>query len=831
MKEDNEMRLRREKLIRDIILCEPVTSRGRESRDDLGLKDILDEKLFYGTSTTESIYVKPTFASSTIDVIDGNTGESIVGYPYTISAEKFREKQVKLAEFNDKFVSDSENQSLLFMVGTPGNGKSVEIHHKIKNPMRNGEPIKSDFVIYELDNTHDEIRQDGFVFSTPVDDNPLWLIIISLLEKIYELVEKYADIVSQIGSRYNELIIGKGIQTDEESNFFESILSFRTNEKKTHKKLYESMKTLVDDEELNKREVLPVKSIKNLLRVTIDLCYCIEPKKKHYIVFDNIEAFIKLGERFIPIHNNTIAAINTYISSVMDNVSNQYKRIKEGESWRAFKIILVLRRTSAYLIVKSVAHNAAAILKRGNDYTGHVDIWRVWKKKEKLIWEPYLKKHYNSIEYERIIWILNKIMADTPSAYGTSFQGMIATMMNMGIRRNANAQAHIVIAVHGYLSDGDNRHINYEQFQSLLGVYDTSRFMFRRALLNIEYKWMIASLAAEDRFNKLKLGTILDKDDERGKDTSKAFINYKKVQLPSDSIHITYVWRILSYLSIPDSSTIPIRGTNYETDMYATISPYNLMQSVFLLPNGQLSPYYSNYSKIEEYFLTLANVLAALSDFSNEETKTAPMLVLDMDDTRMEARDTASELAIILKEIWEAGEKESTDSGKYSRSKYSIRLTDSGYSFVRHILPSFTFFEAQYCNEEFPLFFLRDIKRIKSVIDNVYNVANALCNRYEDATDKFCGEKQILKNTNYLNRCGTNRTTFRKRVKEMHTEYLKLYQDFLNENWKTLGFDATTQGNDLFWDKETKDNENHEEYFISKYIDRYKKWSTDKKCF
>jgi hypothetical protein len=156
----------------------------------------------------------------------------------------------------------------------------------------------------------------------------------------------------------------------------------------------------------------------------------------------------------------------------------------------------------------------------------------------------------------------------------------------------------------------------------------------------------------------------------------------------------------------------------------------------------------------------------------------------------------------------------------YSSAKYGIRLTDSGSVFLLEVLPSYSFYAAMFCNEEKPLFFIKDATRISYILETVYDSANCICRHYETQASLFCNPSETLKMKTYLPVSFGTHHSYRSMVKVAHMEYLDHYKRFVLNYGDTFGFDSNTKS-------ELIDN-------IHYYHNQYKEWITGSKspeCF
>ena len=806
---EKELKLLSEQDLGDMILCEPVTNRGIEALQQLGLKDVILEENFFDNMYITSKYVEGALFTKPVD--DDNP---ILEHVYSVSAERFNEIKKKLLDFDKKFTSDSRSQSPLLIIGTAGNGKSIEARFKIRNPKRSDEIIKCNRIFYNLEESLTELTNEiTFSLNEKQEKNALWLICMALLDGLYKLVKKNYKNIPSIINNHQECFIANNSADDTNRSFFLFIKDYDPNDSNTVRNLFKAMIDLIDNENANQ-------SIERLLKMTMNVMYCICPKNKNYIVFDNLEHYIKLNAQNIPITTKVLSDIYNSVVKVTENIINIYDRIHPDESWRSFKIILVLRRTSRHLLTQSNAQNATKYIGMENDYTGHFDIWNIWEKKKKFIWEKHLKDKYAPDQSSEVLFILDDMMNDKPGVLGTSYQELISPLMNSGIRRNGRAQAHAAMSVYDILHNYNDSYINFEIIKKLLlDSYRPTRYLYRRALLEIHYKWMIISNESHQRFTKLFLGKLLITKESQNRDRFGNMIKIREViWTETEKRHVTLVRRILSYLSnFKDEVVVQVENDDgFKTGLFATKSLYDLMTGIFLAPTKEAAKELND----DDHFIPLSTVLVSLGSMSHSETKAAPLVIIDINDERLDSFDSERMFADILKEIWEAKAEERSDNGRYRCKNYCVRLTEAGDIFLRDIQPSFSFFAALYCSEEVPLFFLTDPERIKLVITMVHDAAQSLHKDYELAANRFCDPNISLLKDNYLPKHKNIPINFRHRVKTMHSNHLYLYKDFIDKNADALGL--TNAKNDLI-------------HHIDKTIRYYNKWEDDgkgsTKCF
>ena len=580
------------------------------------------------------------------------------------------------------------------------------------------------------------------------------------------------------------------------------------NDKET--KVFCSLKNLLTSQDANK-------DIQILLETLMWIMYCSEPSKKQYIVIDNIEQYIKLNNSKIQIPNSDITKLYRSINMVVMNMTHSFSRIEKDLGWKAFKIILVLRRTSLGLLDSTLLHSPVKAEQNITDVTGHFQIPDIWAKKKKYIWNEKLCDKFNNTKSKIIIEIIDNIMNEGIQAVGTDYQSIIAPLMSYGIRRNAKAQAHAIYSTYIMLTNGNKQNINLDEFNKLLSTSQDNpsiRYMFRRALVEFQFKWSISG-GKQDRWKNLGIGHLAG-EKEYYYDGKKFMIESVVYYNPQ---YVTLMRRILTYLSYFPERDNEYNNGQYKSvvDMFLTLSLYDVIQGVLVNPLG--------YTQISnDDFLQFARVLIALSDMSNGDTKSAPYVILGVKNDNFHMNTNELVLAELLSDIWKAGYEESLPGKTYNSNDFGARITDAGYSFLLDWQASFSLMASLHCFTIPSLFFLKDVSSIKYVIETVYKASDELCKMYEEEAECFCGKNVTLKRGMYLFKQNNKYITFKQRVKELHMNHLYLYRDFIEKNYDSLAINE----NDMLA------LTSHNFGFISKYINKYNRWETmegAKECF
>lgn len=795
-----------EQLISDIILCEPITTKGRDSLKNLHLDKYIDPEFFYTNLYVQSKYEKNKRFHNVSEI------ENLLYYEYTADFKRFKMLQSRLKNFNEKFDSDLRTDCPLLMIGIAGNGKSIEINRQILKLISKA----SCKLYFDLEFAVTKIIY-GVEYNCPNSERAIWLFCIKILDGIMQYIKFNHLLCSDILNNFYSKIVAKNFANEKQKNVFNKIGEYRYEDNETETEVFKSLLALLDGENA-------VNDIKSLLEILMLIMYSAAPNNKNYIVFDNIEEYIVLNDSKIQIPNNDISLIYKAIKEVICNMDNNFRRIQEGLVWKAFKIIIVSRRTSIGLIDPSLLQNAGRLHRNINDMTGHFQISEIWDKKKKHIWDARLKQEFKQNEAKKIN-ILDKIMNDGKKAIGTDYQAIISSLMCYGIRRNAKAQAYAASMTYEILAKTKINTINFKEFNKLLKLASQTnaiRYMFRRALIEFQFKNSIAG-GSKLRWELLNIGHLAGK-----KETN---INGKKTAIENvaynNSKCITLFRRVLTYLSyFTDDNGTLTHDDRTESEMFATIPLYSLIRGVLW------DPVKRNEIRDEDY-LNLARVLIGLSDMSNDDTKGAPFAILGIKDENFHKTAKDTDLKDILKQIWETGEVSSSEKEKYNFNDYGIRITSGGYSFLLDWYCSYSFMASLYCYTLPPLFFLKDISFIKYIIKKVYYASERLCNMFEQEAKNYCGNEITLIRDQYLPKRNGKFFTFKERVKELHIEHLRLYSTYVEKNYEILGMNENMRDCLVLpnGSKLAKKENEIQKGFIDFYIDKYSKWDTREECF
>ena len=815
-----------EKYLSAILLCDPITPKGIRFLKKLNLQ--LTPEYYF-----EHVRVKSKFENGfhyeTDDDLDIGSAEK-----HDTQKKQHDEIKAEYDKFMSRFKSEDPDTCPLLLVGVAGNGKTIEVTRQLWMMKKEN---RCDYLYFDLDAVNTEPFYSK-VFLCPDPDNPIWLFCTKLLDGIMDYLIKNAAKGNDI---FNTFIckLKPAYLTDEpQEELFTKIGALVNKNPETVRSVFESLISIIDMDD-------PSKSISSMLRILMYVLYCSCPNQKHYIVFDNIESFIKINKKNIQIPDGSLEKIYSRIKSTTISVINHFDRISSDLGWKSFKTIVVVRRTSLDLLEPRKVHNIAIPKENIADLTGHFQIDDIWEKKTtrdgdcQCVWDMIKNQFIPNEENEKILYIANIVFTHRKNTNGWSYQSMIAPLMSHGIRRNAKAQAHAIMCIYRQLDENERSTINYDTFKDLCSIGNEKRFqiryMMRRALVEYQFKWAIYPVDDEEneidydestRWAELGIGHLKCNDDGtlsrrkryRAFPANKWFTEV----IYNDPNNVTLLRRILTYLSYFLERDYRIGGFGEKTvvEMFKTISLYELMKGVLLNPVQREYEREGSQVKLNIGQLrSFARVLLALSNMSNTETKSAPYVILNLNIKDFNAGTTPETLAELLMEIWNKGASASRD-GEYNCHYFGARITDAGHVFLIKWLPSFSYIASLYCYDIPPLFLLKDIVSIKHVINSVYNAALFLCQKYKSEAEAFCDSNNDLKDKMYLPKIKNKEVTFPNQIQKMHIDHLNLYRTYIINNHNNLGMNRSTRDSLIS--------------IIDNYIEKYTQNCTDggdNRCF
>ena len=709
---ENEKKVLDEEGLCDLILCDPFTDLGVSALTKLDLQNEITPDYFM-----KKVWVDSQYGEAATFVIPNEEPDSnVLNGQYTVTHERFLALKQRRNEFNQRFHNNDKQSCSLFILGVVGNGKSIEVRKRIYDETQSLSLFSSKCAYFNLDSSKTEVTYET-EYKCPDPNNALWLFCVKLLDGLMMYIQTNYDKCSLIWENCEKTLRKKHIVTKEQFPVFEAIKDYG-NGTKSLTAFFDSLLRLVNNSD-------PEDTIQKLLKILMLIMFCCSPKERHYIVFDNIEEYIHLDSAMIQIPNVDISKIYLAIRRTITNVGGLLDRIEVNLAWKTYKVIVALRRTSLYQL-NPMPSPENEERKNIHDVTGYIQVKDIWRNKKENVWEPFLSAKYDE-NSKYLIELADYVMLGGDGGTGTEYQLLIAALMSHGIRRNAQAQARAIYGTYKILSDSSEATIDRGMFDELKNENQASRYMLRRALIEFQIKRAILP-GKENRWGYLNIGHLVDPKDERGIGTEKIEIHHVEFY---DNHNVSLLRRVLTYLSIhPEAQAAEGDGVSM-IDMYKTVSLYDVITNVFTNPRRVCNIGDTEYSQ-------LARVILAICNMSLKDTKGSPFAILSINDTDFHANSNVQSLASILKRIKNAGEAESLPKGIYNANDYGIRIIEAGISFLLDWEASYSLFSSLYCYDFPPLFFLREKKFIKHVIETVYRAADDFCQLHEDEARSFC---------------------------------------------------------------------------------------------
>lgn len=797
-----------ESILNAIMLCDPITSKGKKALRELELSEIITPEYFFNKLRVKSKFESKFYFESYDDLGKDNEKEA---------KQRQQHEDIKKSydRFKERFTSNEPDTCPMLLLGVAGNGKTIEVNRQLWM-IEKTHKCENRYIDLEVIDTTPTYNAH---FDCPNPNDPAWVFCAKLIVEIMELLLEKKQMSIEISNRFFDIFKPIYLVEEKHSVLFSKIKSLNDENSNAVQDVFESLVSFVnkkDDE--SKRN-----SIKALLRVLLFVIHCCSPDNKHYIVFDNIERYIKINKKYIQIPDGALKEIYDLICQTFNDLIDQLNRRKgDNYGWKTYKAIVVVRRTSLDILESRNVQNIAA--SKGNiaDITGHFQIDDIWEKKvegNESVWALIKDSYQPNTKNDQIMEIAKIVMLHRREAIGWSYQNMIAPLMSHGIRRNAKAQAHAVMRVYSELTSNSPFVINYQQFLDLYqksgsdGRFSGIKYLFRRALIEQQFKWAISNEMESSRWSELGIGHLrLDKDGNVVyKTLARKYSGIRNTEvIYYDDQNITMFRRILSVLSYAPYCSSRVGEIKDKTvvEMFNSISLYELIKGVMLNPKQREE---KNAQLTQKQLQPFARVLIALSNVSNNETKSAPYVILNIKRQQFHDNPTEEFFASLLLEIWNKGERESSV-GEYTSDYYGARITDAGYAFLMKWQASFSFIFSLYCYDIPSIFFLRNVDRIKFAIETVYKSAESLCLKYEKEAKAFCPNTCRLKEKKYLPRGNNKDITYRQQVKEMHLNHLQIYENYIQDNYCELGI--------------SQEDSNIVIRFIRYYIKKYKEWVT-----
>lgn len=147
-----------------------------------------------------------------------------------------------------------------------------------------------------------------------------------------------------------------------------------------------------------------------------------------------------------------------------------------------------------------------------------------------------------------------------------------------------------------------------------------------------------------------------------------------------------------------------------------------------------------------------------------------------------------------LQKIWNAGWTKSVDGEEYEWRCFGVRLGEAGKAFLIEWQPSFSFFAALYCNNQPPLFFVKNKEMIISILNKVCDYGRKVMYAYRREASAYLKKREPEKinhdeftDKNQLAEKEESSQTYRQQIRDAHKRYLFLYKDYIDKCGSDLG--------------------------------------------
>ncbi|MDR1203817.1 MAG: hypothetical protein LBL58_19580 [Tannerellaceae bacterium] len=669
----------------------PLTRRGRDSLNSLGIREKVDEDFFFN-----NIYAKTRFDGVSLSDIynekSSMPAKYDTGHPFSKESEDIR-KAVALKNSFDMRVTNKADY-LLEINGTPGCGKTTEVHHMLRQVKRFFDN-KTFNLFYDLEITRHQANIGQKRFTIPVElkkkEYIHWLFFVNCLDSLYRTVvsevrnknqhEKVQQNFEIYFNNENKYVMAR----EEEQEVFNAITSRESNIRKYANDFYDAIDALIDRNNVER-------SIADIWGITLQLLICIEPDNMNFIVIDNIEQFIKIESgTVIPWYDEDVNKLSEILSAIIGDNKTFFDDDIGLEFSEHFKIISVLRKTSMYASMQTRYINEQCSIDI-SDWFSFENLYQ--KRKSNLL--AIIKKQDNESELDKVFEVLESLTSDDQAyLYGHSLIEMLSSICNNNIRRIGASISEIAIDICTILSTSNESHISISQFKSFWAD-EESIFLMRRATIQC----LLRKIIQGKDFADLKLGSPRNRT-----------INAETVGVLTR--------RILVLLSR--------RSKSVNDDSFVRL--HELVKLSYATEKNKKP----NLER-EEHFKPLADVLCALNKPFYEEPLTAPWIIIRYNENVMPDADM---LATALEGAWKDYRKNGDSCNQYPVSQFGARITKSGHFFVSTIHPDFSFFAALYCNEEVPILLLKKVDEVIAQIDRVFNKAREYTKTLNEIDNRF----------------------------------------------------------------------------------------------
>ena len=859
-----------EKLIENILLCEPITFRGRSKLKALGIENMITPLDFWGAPAKQGLWV-PQIDVESLEHTKPINDDIVINFPENHEKERIR---IRRNDLNERF-EGKRDVALIALKGVVGSGKSIEMHrqifanyHTIPFQATVSDNCSANAIIIDLERDVQHVPGPTRSYVCPDPEQPMFLFLTSALDTliyyIWELFKKHQTALQKAGEMIDLFFYRDDApvrRVDEfERDFIKRLSKWANNEYKDNavniwssfcQDIINHLKTSPSNDDYKIRNDLSYaeEDIKFVFWMMFLLSYCSFPNEKKAIIIDNIEDYIavlKPGEQEykdgVPVTNLQIRQIYRCLYQVKQKIKEAFETYKAHISksiMESVTIGMAIRRTTYTLLCPLFLGANAPLYDDIFDITGDLKIESIWQKKHATIWkdtvEKFFKPDKNVTDY--VSFVNEIIMEGTRGSIGIPYPHRMMKMLSRGLRRVGHNMSTNLYNMYCDLcnekASGKARYINIRQFKRIMmsQTYGAARGMLRQALIEYYYmgqfyrtfnendlvgkRWRLLNIG---QLGNREVGSLFDNKGNRRNLEPSARFHYNKVKYDDCAGETTRAYN--SYRSLLWRVLIPI-SKRLDTAESACIAPEYIEESIGSL----LSDMYPVEPTIDE-LKKLSKVLIGASA-SEREGDYSPYILMQLDVHGITNHCEGSEaFAQYLLALWKIAHGVPVGN-KYENIDYennTIRISEGGADFLYQWLASYSLFSSLYCYNFAPLFFINSKELIFHILQCVYNNAEIQRDFYRNEAQRFarkCGfnvnDKKLPEE--FLLDVDGNKTTYDKYIRRLHLDYLSLYKNYIDQCYSQM------------------DIEERDKYEIIGAIDRItakynsKDWSEQVICF
>lgn len=700
-------------LMSNLLLADPITTKGQVALTSLGLKITEEEYLKKLYVDPFTIYERKLAEMPNPDI----DPDYSYGYMQHVELNTLRDVQ-KSFESRLKKLDDS----LFVIKGGAGSGKTTYVHHL----QQECSGLKFCFCDFE------EAKKAIGLFGIPYDFenkfyNNVWKfvsIIIAKIDRTLFAEKNWADYpnhveyIKRIYEKYQSYfsdLSGEFPVVDETGMWkffacFEQYVEGKENWSEFQKRLNEYISVIFDSFENEKQHKEAVTYVCGILirlllclnRISVDR----KEEKKYICVIDNIESFIPFDE----VHPIQECELQTIMNGVSESTSRirpiiqQWKK-KYADYKTFFGFLLVTRDTSVSLA--EYRHYDDYIRESEIDITTWFCLDDVYNKKI-----DYFRRQIDCLEENTYYITYRNILADV-SQYNWGMYEFICRMFNNNYRR-------IGLDVVNAISNQPEDELKYfnakwsycQKHPECHAVKHLCRkFVFRILLDHIQRTKYFDYLLVENKHAASRKKSLLD-------------INGK-------SSYARKIATILYRVSLTEKNGVPDRFTSFPE-----------------LVNAVLKPPYGADSPSEEQISDVASVLYLMNETRNQLTNWAPLIMIKFD---IEQAYNKENLKCELIKQWKSYE---SNGGRITSEmqKYGVRIRSAGAFFAK-MVPDFEYFACRFA-PKYPALFVRENLQ-KNPSKETYRCLDVIKIVRENAFQ--CVEEVLTRDYNFFDSTGSSK--------------------------------------------------------------------------